>query len=134
MYLAGIVNNVEATFTIDTGASCSLLAKHIFQQIPEENQPSLQKANIRITGADGMKIDCLGVGTFIIDFGSGLIEQPLMVADITDDVLLRADIIEMESMDLILSKDILLHHDVSRVTIKGHDIFKEKYNTLKTCV
>ena len=39
-----------------------------------------------------MRIDCLGVGPFIIDFGSGPIEQPIMVADITDDVLLGADI------------------------------------------
>ena len=117
IYLDGVINNTEATFTLDTGASCTLLSIDVYNKIPDEEKPYLQETEIKITGADGAKLKCLGTGTFTIDFGSGNIEHPMVVADITDDILLGVDIIQREKIDLITSKGVLLHHD-AKVPLK----------------
>ena len=60
--------------------------------------------------ADGKEIECFGHATFGMMMGPLYLEKKIVVADITDDILLGADVIlgdESGPADLLFSKHVM---------------------------
>ena len=102
-------------YTVDTGASVSLLSSKLFTEIPVSDRPALSTIVPIIHNADGKPIPCRGSGVFRMMLGPLYLEKNLIVADITDDVLLGADVLlgdESGRADLLFSKNIIILRDV----------------------
>ena len=111
VYVKGFVQEVDIVYTVDTGASISLLSKKMFDEIPEQNRPVLHSKIPILRNADGKLIECYGNATFGMMLGPLYMEKKLVIAKITDDCLLGADIILRDPAgpaDLLFSKNIIL--------------------------
>ena len=109
LYIKGGVNNEEVVFTLDTGASVSLLAKNIYDCLFEK--PELDNGNTKLKSASGEDIQSYGRGIFQVALGAITLNKTLLVADITDDVLLGADVLLNDNLgraDLLLSQSIMI--------------------------
>jgi predicted aspartyl protease len=90
----GKIHGIHGTFTIDTGASRTVLSEEIYFKIPETRRPPLTKSSI-LVGADGNPLVELGTAIFYIQLGTVEFEKELVVAQIDDEVLLGLDILMM---------------------------------------
>jgi hypothetical protein len=93
VYVKGKIHGIHGTFTIDTGASRTVLSEEIYFKIPETRRPPLTKSSI-LVGADGNPLVKLGTAIFYIQLGTLEFEKELVVAQIDDEVLLGLDILE----------------------------------------
>jgi predicted aspartyl protease len=59
VYVKGKIHGIHGTFTIDTGASRTVLSEEIYFKIPETRRPPLTKSSI-LVGADGNPLVELG--------------------------------------------------------------------------
>lgn len=113
VYVNGQLNDMDIMYTIDTGASCSLISTNSFDKLPQEKKPKLQKTGLRISGANGSNLKCRGKAMFQLKLGTLSLERIMIIADITDEVLLGADIMmEDEKTDILLSQDLMLMRGV----------------------
>ena len=97
-------------FTLDTGASRTVISNNIFEAMKQEDQPELKKSS-KLVGASGTAIKDLGKGCFKVRIGPLQLEVEAIVADIEDDGLLGVDILQNRDSgpaDLMLSKGVLL--------------------------
>ena len=65
VYVKGKIHGIHGTFTIDTGASRTVLSEEIYFKIPETRRPPLTKSSI-LVGADGNPLVKLGTAIFYI--------------------------------------------------------------------
>ena len=96
-------------FTVDTGASQTILSKKVFEKIPPECRPRLVHSAHNITCAGGTTLKEHGKAVFSLQMGNLQLSKELIVADIGDEGLLGADIMQEDEMgpgDLILSQGI----------------------------
>ena len=110
VYIKGAIQGVEVVYTVDTGASITLLSKKIFDQIPRNEKPSLHPKVPILKNADGKRIQCFGSTDIEMMLGPLYVEKKVVVAEITDDVLLGADIMlgdEAGPADLLFSKNVM---------------------------
>ncbi|XP_064633623.1 uncharacterized protein LOC135491580 [Lineus longissimus] len=87
-----------------------------YMKIPEPERPVLVPPSKRglLTNADGGSITYYGKALFWMDLGPLKLEKPLLVADIEDEVLLGADILQRDPYG---PADILLSQN--RIMLKG---------------
>ena len=102
VYVQGEVNNAEVVFIIDTGASVSMLSREIFDRIKEPERPLLRPSSSVIRNAEGRQIATYGEAVFSLRMANLTVEKCLIVADLTDDVLVGADM--LQEADLLLSQ------------------------------
>ena len=76
VYFSRSVNNVKATLRTIMESLVWCYQHKCFNEL-QKKRPVLQRTRIRIVGAGDPKLKCLGVGTFIIDFGSCSIKLPM---------------------------------------------------------
>ena len=110
----GSVEGQEALFTIDTGATSSILSSSIYHSLPADERPTLHTAKDTIC-TDGHKMTPLGTGAFHVILRPFIWEQEMLVAHIEDKVLLGADVLlarEGGPVDLILSQGFMMIDDV----------------------
>ena len=108
VYIRGAVENIPVVFTVDTGASRTVVSRRVYDQICEASQLRLEKSACIIRGADGMPIKESGKAVFTLRLGPLEIVKEAMVADIEDDALLGYDALggsEMGAADILLSKN-----------------------------
>jgi hypothetical protein len=110
VYVKGKIYGIHGTFTIDTGASRTLLSEEIYFKIPETRRPPFTKSSI-LVGADGNPLIELGTALFYIQLESVEFEKDLVVAQIDDEVLLGLDMLMMGKT--LLKSPINLHGMVS---------------------
>ncbi|MCG8047973.1 MAG: retroviral-like aspartic protease family protein, partial [Candidatus Thiodiazotropha taylori] len=97
-------------FTIDTGASQTILSKRIYERIPINSRPKLNESVNNITCAGGTILKEHGKAIFDLQLGNLRLTKELIVADIGDEGLLGADIMQEDNEgpgDLLLSRGIL---------------------------
>ena len=94
LYVKGELNGVQADFLVDSGASVSLMHPRVFNGIPVESRPRLEKVQCEITAANGSQITSAGKATFRLCFGSIQVEHPMWVAEVQDDVIMGLDFLE----------------------------------------
>ena len=109
-YVEGEVEGLVVTFTVDTGASRTVISIKTYYQIPLGIRPPLQKSRC-LSGANGKPLMELGKGTFNLVLGSVTMKRELVVAEIEDDALLGMDILQDKALggpaDILLSKGII---------------------------
>jgi transposase InsO family protein len=111
VYVKGDIQDVDVVYTIDTGASISLISSRVFNEIPSRDRPAVSDKVPTIHNADGKPIPCKGVAAFRMMLGPLYLEKSLIIADITDDVLLGADVLlgdESGRADMLFSKNIII--------------------------
>ena len=117
IYIEGSVEGVEVNYTVDTGATCTIVSSRVFEQIPESDRPTLHKPKLShvLTSADGRNMAFWGKAEVLLELGSLKIKHKVSVAEIEDEVLLGADILQEEvPADLLLSKGVLV--------LRGHEV------------
>ena len=134
VYVKGSVCGVDVVFTIDTGASLSLISKRIYKEISKAKKPSMKIKNPFVSSANGKPIQCEGDAKFDMLFGPVYLEKTLVVADITDDVLLGADVLLGDASgpaDLLLSENkILFRNTEIPIELAGYPTHKVRRVTL----
>ena len=96
--------------TVSGGASPTILSKKIYDKIPSEKRPKLKQSVHNITCAGGSVLKEHGKAVFDLQLGALLLTKELIIADIGDEGLLGADIIQEDERgprDLMLSRGVL---------------------------
>ena len=115
VYIEGHVQGTEVNFTVDTGASRTVLSRRAFQQIPFAKRPLLKKSNM-LASADGKPLHELGKAIFDIKLEDLPFEIEVVVAEIEDEALLGLDVLmkaDCGPANLRLSDGIMLLGDTS---------------------
>ena len=103
VYIRGSLHGVPTVYTIDTGASRTIISSKLFKSIPLNDRPMLDAANkVTLEQAGGKPLHQEGVAVMKLDFGVHILEKEVIIADITDDVLLGMDVGEI---DIITSQN-----------------------------
>ena len=112
VYLAGRLQDCDVWFTVDTGASKTVISKAVYDRM--KIQPSVRPRRGRpIEQAAGNPLIEHGIATFKFDFGTLQIEQDATVSNIIDDVLLGMDM-GNQPLDVISSQN--------KVVVNGIDV------------
>ena len=104
-YIEGTVMGIDVLFCVDTWAPYTILSSNVYQKIPPNDRPPLRPARPHST-TGGSARQCMGRAEFPIRMGKLELMLTLNIADITDDVLLGADLMhdKDQSFDLLLSE------------------------------
>ena len=119
IYAEGYIHGVDVTYTVDTGSTKTIMSYPTYLKIPEGKRPELVSPSKKrlLTSADGGAIIYYGKALFRMDIGPLNLEKPILVADIEDEVLLGADILQRDHegpADILLSKN--------RIVLRGTSI------------
>ncbi|CAC5426771.1 unnamed protein product [Mytilus coruscus] len=115
-YIKGKIQNKPIVYTVDTGASTTVLSTKIFNQLNAGNKFTLSKSS-RLAGAGGDTNKRIGKATFSLELGALELEKELVIAEIEDECLLGMDILQNDPSgpaDVILSRGI--------ITLRGVEI------------
>jgi predicted aspartyl protease len=111
VYIKGTVNNVNVWFTMDTGASRTLVSKKIFEQICDKPVVETDK-DVPLSQASGSPLGNMGIATLDLIIGPLNLTRAVFIADIQDDVLVGMDISNI--FDVLTSQ--------KKVVLEGQDI------------
>ena len=113
-YVEGTVMGIDVLFCLDTGTSSTILSSKIYQKILPDDRPPLRPALSHLTTI-GSARQCMGRAEFPIRMGNLELMVTLTIADITNDVLLGADLMhdEEQPFDLLLSEQCIRWKGVS---------------------
>ena len=111
VYIRGKIQGKSVFYTVDTGATSTILSKKVYDELPTNTKPELKCKGVNpFSCADGRTMKYVGKAKFEMYLGSLKLERELAVAEIEDDILLGADIIQQDvdgPADLILSENIM---------------------------
>ena len=94
IYVEGHIEGVDFTFTVDTGASATILSTAILAEIPAERRPKIDtKKRPHFIGPTGSAIEILGKVKMKMTIGELEINREVSVANLHDECLLGADIL-----------------------------------------
>ena len=82
IYIEGMIEGQKVLYSVDTGASISLLSQQIYDNISKENRPILEPP-VQCQTADGRELPCSGKAYFTIQLGNLEICTQLTVSTIT---------------------------------------------------
>ncbi len=120
IYVKGVIQGVETWFTVDTGASRTIISKRIFRKIEENTSIKLKRPakGRSLEQAGGTPLLEFGRGSLKIEIGSFSKSMEVIVGDIKDEILLGMDI---GTMDVLTSKGLVVldGHKVPCITIKS---------------
>ena len=106
VYIFGEIQTVPVCYTLDTGATRTIVSWKIFKQIPDEIKPKVLTNNkVDLTQANGALLENTGIVTLDITLGEQVFNKEVILADIKDDVLLGMDI--GDTVDIITSEEIV---------------------------
>ena len=105
-----MVQVIEANFTVDTGATITMMSRDVYEWIPETNRPPLDKCSSPAT-AEGRLMKAYGSAVFGMDLGPLMLDKTIAEAELADEVLLGADVLQFDPggpADLILSQGVMV--------------------------
>lgn len=114
VYISGSILGIPVDFTVDTGATRTIVSDEVYYRIPNERRPALLKPRKGIRTANGGRLVVHGSSTFDIQLGEVSLNRELMVAEIDDEVLLGADLLQRDASgpaDLLLSEEVMRFRD-----------------------
>jgi len=94
IYIEGSINGKLSIFTVDTGATRTVISRNTYLSLPEERRPPL-KPSSSLIGADGNPLREMGTAVFEVKLGTSCLNMKLVVAHIADQALLGLDILMM---------------------------------------
>lgn len=108
-YIEGKIQNKPIMYTVDTGASRTVLSTKIYNSLDSRSRPSLAKTT-SLAGAGGTPLKELGKAVFSVQLGNLVIDKEIVVADIQDECLLGMDILQNDKQgpgDVLLSQGVI---------------------------
>lgn len=97
----GYVNNRKFIFTIDTGASHSIIKSSLIKQ-------QLESANgMKLRTATGQEAAIRGQSTLKVTIGDSTVDHKFIVADIVDDVIIGVDFMTAQSIAIDMERMVL---------------------------
>ena len=98
VYVEGQVLDLDVLMTVDTGASSTILSKRIYDKL-DNRRPKLRLDSLKtLSSADGRTINYCGHAKFELQLGRLQIVRDLMIANIEDEMLLGADILQNDDL------------------------------------
>ena len=117
IYVEGHIEGVDLTYTVDTGASATILSTAILAEIPAERRPKIDtEKRPRFIGPTGSAIEIPGKVKVKMTIGELEINREVSVANLHDECLLGADILlvlEEGPFDFFLSENKLSWNGLS---------------------
>lgn len=96
------VQGLQTKAIIDTGAEVTVLSERLYNLFPDSRKPKLQKAKRGLVVAEaGREMNTCGIIDVEIKIGEHLINWPVYVAPIRDEILLGCDLID--ELDITVS-------------------------------
>ena len=111
VYIEGKLQGIDVTYTVDTGATCTIVSDRIFEKIPAEIRPVLHKPKLEhvLSSADGKAMQFWGKAEVKLELGLLQLNHRVSVASIEDEVLLGADVLMQTGIpaDILLSEGVM---------------------------
>ena len=110
VYIERMVQRIEENFTVDTGATITMMSRDVYERIPENQRPPLDEGKSPAT-ADGRLMKAYSSAVFEIKLGSLMLDKTIAVAELADEVLLGVDVLQFDPggpADLILSQGVMV--------------------------
>ena len=85
---------VDHKFVVDTGASCCLVNKAVYDQLPDEVRPVLQPTDVNIEGVGSQILETYGTARFELQLGGVFFHHDMIVCDLVDDGIIGSDFME----------------------------------------
>ncbi|MEW8561290.1 MAG: reverse transcriptase domain-containing protein, partial [Candidatus Thiodiazotropha sp.] len=112
-YLDADIDGVNILFTIDTGATRTVISERVYHSIPEGKRPKLQKCT-ELTDASGHPLSQQGSAMFTIVLASGVkLHTEIIVADIEDEGLFGHDLLNQGGAEILYSEGAIRFMGVS---------------------
>ena len=108
-YIKGKIQDQPIIFTVDTGASRTVLSTNFFNKI-KSKKPTLTKSS-SLSGAGGVPLVELGQAVFSLQLGALKFDKELIIAEIEDECLLGMDILQNDTEgpgDVLLSQGLII--------------------------
>jgi hypothetical protein len=113
VYVEGTIQDIDVWYTVDTGASRTIVSERVFKKISKGKSMNLSKEKeVPLEQADGNPLEDFGSTAMELHIGPLRIKKEVIVANIKDDVLLGMDI--GESLDVITSSN--------KIVINGQEV------------
>ena len=103
IYTKGKAEDKDVVITVDTGASCTIMKKEVFDCLKQVKL--IESETIESTGDENIKT--YGRCNCTLQMSEFSIRKPFVVADITDDILLGFDFILPHKVILNLQEDVM---------------------------
>ena len=131
IFLIGSVSEKPVAMLIDTGASCSVMSKKIYDTIPAKHRPNLVNQNCGIKSVSGDVLKCHGVVTINLDFEGTLLPTEFHVADVDDKVILGMSFLSKHGaiLDAKAGKILISNKSFPCVILNGQPKPKRVYLT-----
>ena len=118
VYIEGAIQGEEVVFTVDSGATSTILAHKVYLRIPVARRPELELSpGCRSPAtADGRSMEHFGSAVFQLELGSLVMDKQITVANIQDEVLLGADVIQWDPSgpaDILLTQNMMILNNVA---------------------
>ena len=95
---------MDILFTIDTGATRTVISERVYNSIPHDQRPKL-KVGTGLTDASGQPLLQLGSANFTITLSSGVkFNSEIMVADIEDEGLFGHDLLNQGGAEILYTE------------------------------
>ena len=110
-YVFGKLQGLEVTYTVDNGASDTIVNPTVYKRIPKDVQPQLCQAGWWVKGAGGEPIKIWGQAPFDLQLGPVSLQRVLIVAEIEDKILLSNDILRRDPegpMDILNTEKVMV--------------------------
>ena len=106
LFLHCQVKDVCFPFLVDTGASRTIISKHLFSKIQQEYLSlKIEETYYKLQLADGTPLQSLGVVELPIKIGTAEINHKVLIADISDSAILGLDFLKQHSCQLHLDTE-----------------------------
>ena len=105
LYITGKVQGIEVEWLLDTGCSLSIISAEVYQRIPEECRPKLEKNPVPMRTADGSTLADLGVVQMKVWIDQQEIEHEFVVASLTNEGILGTDFLRIHRGNIDFAKN-----------------------------
>ena len=112
-YLEADIEGANVLFTIDTGATRTVISERVYNSIPEGQRPKLNKC-AGLIDASGQPLSQKGSAVFTITLASGVkFKSEIMVANIEDEGLFGHDLLNQGGPEILYTEGAIRFMGVS---------------------
>ena len=106
-FVTGHILDQGVQCLIDSGSMVTLLSRGVWDSLPPDELPDLEEAPCRVTGVSGAPVPIQGMVRMPLVIGSQICLQPMLVADIEEEVILGYDYMNLQDVVLDVPRHVL---------------------------
>ena len=109
----------DFSFLLDSGATVSIMAKEVFDEIPEEDRPTVLESDCYLKAGNGSTITHYGSVTMLIDIQGIPMEEQLYICDSDSSCILGMPFMEKAGVVLDIGRRKVF---IKNKCVKLHDV------------